>query len=224
MPIRVAPLINNEFYHIFNRGVDKKDIFIQPRDYSRFIKTFFYYQFFGPKPKFSTFQKFKMNTFKPVSDKKFLNILCYCLMPNHFHFLVRQIEDGGITKFMQQIQNSYGKYINTKYGRIGPLFQGRFKAIRIESDEQLLHVSRYIHLNPIVSGLTKRLESYGWTSYREYTASDIICNTTEILNFFSDKQKYIEFINDQIEYGKVLDLIKHHNLDDVYDYTPGVDA
>lgn len=225
MPARATPLVNNEFYHIFNRGADKKIIYLQQRDYSRFIRTIFYYQFAGPKPKFSTFSKFNLNSFKPISKEKHLEILCYCLMPNHFHLLVRQLNENGIKKFMQQVQNSYGKYFNTKHTHTGPLFQGRFKAVRIESDEQLLHVSRYIHLNPIVSGLVKYLESAWPSSYSEYTINPIICNIKEILAFFPSNKAYAKFVSDQIEYGKNLNKIKHHILDDdIYDYTPGVEG
>lgn len=215
MPGRLTPLVNDQIYHIFNRGVDKHDVFLQPRDYLRFQRTFFYYQFTGPKPKFSAFQKFKLNTYKPISGSKLVDILCYCLMPNHFHFLVRQKTDRGIAKFISQLTNSYTKYVNTKYGRIGPLFQGVFKSVIVESDEQFMHLSRYIHLNPIVTGISSNLNKYQWSSYPEYVSSNIICSTKEILDMFPSKEKYKDFINDQIEFGKGLEKLKHHNFDDL---------
>lgn len=89
-------------------------------------------------------------------------------MPNHFHLLLQQIRDGGITEFISKLTNSYTRYFNIRNKRIGPLFQGEFKAVHVETDEQLIHLSRYIHLNPIVSYITKKLESYQWFSYLEY--------------------------------------------------------
>lgn len=214
MPGRITPLISGEFYHLYNRGSEKKDIFQQLRDYKRFQQTFYYYQFLGPKPKFSNFTK--SNLFKPVFDEKLVEIICFCLMPNHFHFLIKQLKNNGISIFMSQLSNSYTKYFNTKYNRIGPLLQGAFKAVHIETDEQLVHVSRYIHLNPIVSGLIKSLDDYPWSSYLEYIKlNPFFCSPTEVLNFFSSKEKYKKFVEDQIDYGVKLELIKHHLIDEV---------
>ncbi|MBI4999512.1 transposase [Candidatus Gottesmanbacteria bacterium] len=215
MPGRLIPHVNGEFYHLFNRGSDKRDIFLQPRDYIRLRLTFYYYQFLGPKPKFSNFAKFKLKTFKPPTETKLIEIICYCLMSNHFHFLVRQLKDNGISIFMSQLSNSYTKYFNTKYKRIGPLLQGAYKSIRVESDEQLIHLSRYIHLNPIVSQISKNLESYQWSSYHEYMLEKgMLCSTKEILGFFASKVEYKKFLEDQINYGQTLELIKHHRVDE----------
>ena len=97
---------------------------------------------------------------------------------------------------------------------MGPLFQGAFKAVLIETDEQLIHVSRYIHLNPIVSGLVKDLDSYEWSSHVEYlNRQGIYCSPNEILNFFPTKDKYREFITDQIDYGTTLEILKHQHID-----------
>ena len=135
-------------------------------------------------------------------------------MPNHFHLLLKQLKDNGISTFISQVCNSYTKYFNTKYSRAGALLQGVFKAELMESDEQLLHVSRYIHLKPVVSGLTKSLDSYSYSSYQEYIFQNQgFCNTTEILNFFPSPEKYQEFVEDQIDYGTTLELIKHKTID-----------
>jgi len=214
MPGRTISLVNNEFYHIYNRGSEKRDIFTQPRDYERFLKTLFYYQFLGPKPSFSKFTKSKLSPLKPLGRERFLDVICYCLMPNHFHFLVRQLKDGGISKFVSQLANSYTKYFNTKYNRVGPLFQGAFKAVRIETDEQLIHVSRYIHLNPVVSGIVKELDNYKWSSFQEFiNAINIVCLSDEVLNFFPTSVAYKEFVESQIEYGTTLEILKHQAID-----------
>ena len=214
MSARKSALVNGQFYHLYNRGSDKRDIFLQSRDYKRFLQTFYYYQFLGPKPRFSKFAKSDIQLFKPDPNNRLVEIICFCLMPNHFHFLVKQLKDNGISIFISQLSNSYTKYFNTKYPRVGPLLQGAFKETLIESDEQLVHVSRYIHLNPIVSGLTKSLNNYQWSSYLEYINNlEKFCSHKEILNFFSSPQKYQEFVEDQIDYGTTLEILKHRSID-----------
>lgn len=216
MPGRTTPLVNGEFYHVYNRGSEKRDIFTESRNYTRFIKTIFYYQFAGPRPSFSKFSKLQVTLLKQLSEEKLVAIICYCLMPNHFHFLVRQLKENGISKFMGQISNSYTKYFNTKYQRVGPLLQGAFKAVRVESEEQLIHVSRYIHLNPVVSGLVDNLEEHQWSSYLEYIKPiSTFCSINEILGFFgsNEKEKYKKFVEAQIDYGKRLEMVKHQFID-----------
>lgn len=214
MPGRIIPLVTGEYYHIFNRGNEKRNIFTQPRDYKRFLKTFYYYQFAGPKPSFSKFAKSDFNSFKPAPEKKLVEIICYCLMPNHFHFLVKQFKDNGISVFLSQTSNSYTKYFNTKYTRVGALLQGVFKAVRIETDEQLIHVSRYIHLNPVVSELVKLPENYEWTSYLEYiTEQKRFSATEDVLNLFPSPKEYQTFVEAQIDYGTTLEIIKHQAMD-----------
>lgn len=216
MPGRSIPLVNGEFYHLFNRGSNKQNIFLRPRDYQRFIQTFYYYQFIGPKPSFSKFTKHKLTTFKPLSENRLVEVHCYCLMPNHFHFLVRQMKNNGISIFLSQISNSYTKYFNLKYDKVGALLQGVFKSVRIESDEQLIHLSRYIHINPQVSGLAKNINDYPWSSLSEYTsACSGICLTNSILEYFSTKEEYKKFLEDQIEYGETLEALKHHVIDEI---------
>lgn len=215
MPGRIVPIVNNEIYHIFNRGSDKRNIFLQPRDYKRFIKTFCYYQFSGPKPKFSLLNKNNFSHFKPDPVSRLVEIFCYCLMPNHFHFMVRQLKTNGISIFMSQLANSYTKYFNTKRKRIGPLLQGAFKITRVETDQQLIHLSRYIHINPVVAGLTDRPENYVWSSYKEY-ADGIsgFCSTDAVLSFFPSRNEYRKFTEEQIDYAKALGIIKHQVVDD----------
>lgn len=214
MPYRTTPLVNDEFYHIFNRGVEKRSIFATTSDYEHFLRILNYYQFEGPKPRFSQFNRFQ--NFKLEQNQKIVEIICYCLMPNHFHLLLRQTRDGGISEFMRKISDSHTRYFNTKYERIGSLFQGAFKAVRIESDEQLIHVSRYIHLNPSVSLLVKDLKDYPWSSYPDYigTRNSKLCVKKPIISFFKSKGDYEKFVLDQEDYGKSLEFIKHHLMDE----------
>lgn len=216
MPRRLIPFANTEFYHVYNRGVEKRDIFTQPKDYRRFLKTLFYYQFMGPKPSFSRYSTYSLTTFKPLNENRIIEIICFCLMPNHFHLLIRQLKENGVSLFISQLSNSYTKYFNTRYNRVGPLLQGTFKALRVETDEQLIHLSRYIHLNPIVSGLIDNLDLYIWSSYQEYKSGNgNICSINEILAFFPSAEDYKKFTEDQIEYGTTLEILKHQTVDDI---------
>src|SRR5260221_2766247 len=99
-----------------------------------------------------------------------VKILAYIVMPNHFHFLLQQISENGISIFVSKFTNSYTRYFNTKYDRVGPIFQGVFKAVHIETEEQLLHLSRYIHINAVVSEIITKQElfSFPWSSLPEY--------------------------------------------------------
>src|SRR3989344_3557460 len=219
MPYRKTSFVNDHFYHIFNRGVEKRKIFSAHNDYQRFIETLCYYQFTGPKPRFSTNKKFKGDIFK--NNPKMVDIICYCFMPNHFHLLVRQKTSGGIQEFIGNALNSYTKYFNTKYKRVGPLFQGVFKDAQIETDEQLLHTSRYIHLNPYVSSLTDDLTTFPYSSYNHFVDNhpDDISVKEPILDFFKNPQEYKAFVHDQKDYAKSLDEIKHLLLEEVSYYT-----
>lgn len=181
-------------------------------DYHRFIKTVRYYQKEGPKPRFSLF----------TPEDKLLNlendivgIICYCLMPNHFHFVLQQIRNNGITEFLSKLSNSYTKYFNTKNKRIGPLLQGEFKSVHIGSDEQLIHLSRYIHLNPLVGYKTKSLETYRWSSYPEYIGiiNSFLCDKNITLDQFISSEEYKKFILDHAEHARKLESIKHLLLD-----------
>lgn len=213
MPYRNLPFVNDHYYHIYNRGVEKKHIYQNQWDYIRFTKTIKYYQLEGPKQRLS---KYLINQLlEPNPDKKIVEIICYCLMPNHFHFLVKQLKKGGITEFVSKLSNSYTKYFNTKYHRVGPLLQGEFKAVLVEADEQLIHLSRYIHLNPVVSLVVKDLNQHKWSSYHEYIENkNGICSKEDILGFFKSSKKYEKFVLDQVDYGKQLEKIKHQLIEE----------
>ena len=214
MPYRITPFETAGFYHIYNRGVEKRQIFLDERHYQRFLQTLYYYQFSGPKPKFSHQFHFKEKDF--YENPKIVEIICYCLMPNHFHLLIRQQEEGGIKEFMQKVLNSYTKFFNVKNDRVGPLLQGMFKAVPIETDFQLVHVSRYIHMNPYVSDITKDLETYPFSSYPDYIeiTQDKICNKKPILDFFEDAKDYKNFVSGNQDYARELEKMKDMLIED----------
>lgn len=161
-------------------------------------------------------EEHRLNFLASLKEKA-VEIIAFCLMSNHFHFLIRQVKDNGASKFMANFMNSYTKYFNTKYQRVGPLFQGAFKAVHIESDEQLLHLSRYIHLNPVTSFKVtpQELRDYQWSSYPSYmenSDANFIDKDT-VTNFFKKPHKYEEFVLDQVDYARKLKAIEHLTID-----------
>ena len=191
MPARTVPLANGEYYHIINRGVARVPIFLNARDYQRFMKTFNYYMDGRVITRYSLSDKeFKFNPGNQIID-----IVSFCLMPNHFHFLLKQNEDDGIRNFVRKTTNSYAKYFNIKRKRKGPLFEGTFKAERLPTDAQLKHIFASIHLEPAslitenwkeldvsaISSIAKKMSDYRYSSLAEYITSDhIVCDPRQL--------------------------------------------
>lgn len=212
-------LADNEIYHIFNRGIEQRPIFTSKREHIRALTTIDFYRFKNPPLRLAKVlvlneeEREKFLSKLKNEGKKLVDIISYCLMPNHFHFLLRQKMESGISDFLSNFSNSYTRYFNTKHQRIGALFQGIFKAVRIESEEQLVHTSRYIHLNPLVSYLVEEeeLETYPWSSLPELLGFNErkICDKETILGPFPSKEEYRQFIFDQVDYAQKLEAIKH---------------
>lgn len=137
----VAP---NLFYHIINRGIEKRSIFRNDDDYGRFLQ---YIKSYGKKYDWI--------------------IYCYCLMPNHYHLLIQTHLDP-LGLIMKSLQTAYGVFFNKKYKRVGPVFSGRYKSIICQDDEYMLQISKYIHLNPVKAKLCKNPSNYPYSSYQEY--------------------------------------------------------
>jgi len=220
MPQRKVVLANGEYYHVFNRSINKEAIFTSQRNCIRVLETFNYYRYENPSIRLSYYLACGVEKRKEIfeslknSVKENIKIISFCLMPNHFHLLLRQEIDNGISKFLAQFQNSYTRYFNTKNKRQGHLFQGQFKAIRIEDNEQLIHVNRYIHLNPYTSFVVKTLDElseYRFSSLYEYLdkSKNSYCMKEDILSHFTDSQSYKQFLYDQSDYQRTLDRIKH---------------
>ncbi|MBM3284200.1 hypothetical protein FJY90_08265 [Candidatus Gottesmanbacteria bacterium] len=223
MPYRKIILANDEVYHILNRGVAQTPIFNLSKEYIRFLNLMEFYCYTHPSLSFSRYKRLsqeeKRRLKEDVKRKNSLlvEIFAYCLMPNHFHLLIKQIKDKGISKLLSRLQNGYAKYFNLTNKRQGPLFQSMFKAIRVETDAQLLHISRYIHLNPSTSYLVEinNLSTYLWSSFPEYLGerpfSYIKAGT--ILDMIGGKEKYKKFIFNQAEYQRKLNIIRHLALE-----------
>lgn len=178
-----------------------------------------FYQIEKPPAKFSTFLSLKITQqfgFEKYFEKFFLegkklvNIIAYCLMPTHPHFILQQLVDNGISIYMNRVLNSYSRYFNTLYKRKGPLWESRFKHILVDKDEQLIHLSRYIHSNPTTAGLVKKPEDWQYSSYREYIGKkepDGLINHEGLLDI--TPKSYQKFVNDRIDYQKKLAIIKN---------------
>lgn len=224
MPARLTPLVTDQYYHIFNRGVARQPIFQEKQDYKRFIATLNYYRYFPLPIRLSKLQLLAISVRKNIltelqkSGKLQAEIISFVCMPNHFHLILKQSRENGISKYLKELQNSYARYFNTKHKRIGTLFQGQFKAIHIESEEQLLHLSRYVHLNPYTSYVVKNvndLKIYPWSSLLQYLGLSQGFAKTDIINsLFSTPRKYWKFIEDQAKYQRELNLINHLLLED----------
>lgn len=207
---------------MFNRGLDKRNVFVNKKEFGRAKDLIKFYRHKETPQRFSKVSLQPTNIREKIlanlyQTERIVDILAYCLMPNHFHFLLQQNSPKGISNFIANFTNAYTRYSNTKHTRIGPLFEGVFKAVYIESEEQLLHLSRYIHINPVVSSLVKdnQIQNYPWSSYREYLslAKDGIAEKDLVLSMFKSVGNYQEFVSDQINYAKKLETIKHLTLE-----------
>lgn len=222
MPGRPHPLITGNIYHIYNKTIEKREVFIE-RYCDVFIKTACYYRSSQSILRFSNLKKLSPTLLdyyeKRVLDERTfrVTILAYCLMPTHYHILIRQNQDKGISFFVSQLQNSFTRFYNLKSLRTGPIFLEKFKSRPIISEEVLKHVSRYIHLNPYSSGLiqkTNEIERYPYSSFFEYAESRgrSLCDPTIILSLFDgDRKRYHDFVLDNAEYQKTLEYCKYSN-------------
>lgn len=223
MPVRPEPFVVEYVYHIYNRGVNRSIIFHNHQDYQRFYDTIEFYQLPTQPVKLSYFLKWppadKRNLLEAThhNPNKYVSIYNYAFMPNHFHLLVKQLQKNGVSEFMRKAQDSFAKYKNTRYKRTGGLYEGPFRAVRVQTDNQLLHLNRYIHLNPYTSHIVaslKELRTYPWTSLPQYiTGKTGLCETRPLLSFFPSSKKYEQFVNDQADYQQELDAIKHLALE-----------
>ncbi|KUK84267.1 MAG: hypothetical protein XD98_0030 [Microgenomates bacterium 39_6] len=219
MPGRKTPIENDHFYHIINRGLSDQKIFQDQDDFSRAMESISYYRHGRTPIKFSRFVSLspieKMETLREIGkNKPNIEIISFCLMPTHFHFAIKQLEDGGIAQFMANFSNSLTRYFNTKRERRGPILMGSYTNILIKNDEQLLHLTRYHHLQPYSAGIVNTLEelkNYPYSSLPEYLnpKSENICNTKIVMDFFKSSEEYKKFVLDRAEYQRELEIIKH---------------
>jgi len=151
-------------YHVYNRGINKQDIFMDKKDYAMFL---FYLKLYLEEPEnVKDIDVQKRNYLERRNFCENIDLLLYCLMPNHFHLALKQKGEKDMEHFMRCVTINYSMYFNKRHNRVGPLFQGRYKAVLVENDEYLLHLSRYIHLNPPAK--VRNLGEYEYSSYSAY--------------------------------------------------------
>lgn len=210
--MRRVQFAGGECYHVYNRGVEQRTTFLTEADYRRFFYDLFVCNDRRPAP----------NVVRPARDtleqnlkrvrELLVDILCVCLMPNHFHLLLRQRADGdGVPLFMQKLGTAFTMYFNAKYERSGVLFQGTYKALHVPRDEYLLPLSRYIHLNPLEliepawkeRGIRdpKRahafLVDYPWSSYGDYAGKprcSSLLDTSLLRSMFRSESDYVGYV------------------------------
>ncbi|MDO8529291.1 MAG: transposase [bacterium] len=206
--MRKTIFANDECYHIYNRGVDKREVFSCAEDYERFLLSMreFNDENLTVSLRDVCLQKLSFGDYPRslASGKKpLVEIICYCLNPNHYHFILKQLINKGIEKFMQRLGTGYTKYFNTKRDRSGSLFQGPFKAIHIDSNEYLLHLSAYVNKNNFIHGYSKD-DLWPYSSFLDYIGkrNDELCEKDIVLGQFRNEKEYKEFADANAEYMK----------------------
>ncbi len=222
----MSDLTTSQVYHVFNRSIAKFKIFKNNSEYERMKGLLKYYQIKNPALRFSHYIQKKRGEKKNLKENvsggeiikngdNLVDIIAYCIMPTHIHLAIKQLVDNGISIFMRKVLDSYTRYFNTKIKRQGPLWTGRFKRLLVENDEQLLHLTRYIHLNPTTAHLVNSPQDWIFSSYNEFLNNvkkgEGLCRYLSLLDIEPDDYK--EFVISRVDYQRTLAKIKHLLLD-----------
>lgn len=196
--------VNRGIYHVYNRGVDKRQIFLDDADRVRFLNGLILFNDHGRRKDFSI----KSIANVRPSENPCVEVIAYCLMPNHYHFMLKQIVDGGVAEFMHRLGTGYTKYFNERYERSGGLFEGPYKARRVETTGYVQHLSRYIHLNPLEldaiwntgqrtwAEAIAALKAYRWSSFRHFAdlEKSKFLKKDNVMRLFKDAEEYLQFL------------------------------
>ena len=176
------------YYHVYNRGCNRENIFVSDRNYHYLLR--------------------QAEKFLEDAD---ISIIAYCLMPNHYHFLLRSDSNDSVAKFIQRLFNSYSQAFNRQQKRSGTLFAGRVKSILVDDESYLIELCRYIHLNPVVAGLVSRPEDWAYSNYLEWIGkrSSKLCDNEFIQEYFPKATDYQAFILSSISDAKARKLAKY---------------
>lgn len=204
-----------EYYHVYNRGVEKRDVFNDDADRLRFQRMLH----IANSDKAVVYKLIQRSPLDKIeTGEKLTAIGAYCLMPNHFHILVKEIVEGGISKFMEKLTTGYSKYFNKKHNHLGMVFQGRFKAQHVDNDEYLKYLFAYIHLNPVklIEPTWKETEivdkknaeaylaRHKYSSYADYMGSNreekLILSKKEFPEYFVDAHDFSAYVADWLNY------------------------
>ncbi len=205
-PRRYFP--QGEIYHVFNKSILGERIFEEKVNAKRFYTLLDYYNTKETPQSFSEFIKSKKSpVYKSILIPKegaLVKFIAYCIMPDHYHLVIKVLVENSVPYFIGKIENSFTRYFNTKTKRKGPLWQSRFKAVHVETNEQLLHLTRYLHLNPTSDGLVKRPEDWEWSSYRDYINNEMVLKEYLREIEVTDPQRYKTFVEERKDYQKRL--------------------
>jgi len=176
--MRKITILPNHIYHIYNRGINRQNIFYQEDDYLLFI-----------------------SRIRDYFKNDHASLLCYCLMPNHYHLLIQVHCENFGNKVMMPFITSYMKVINHRENRVGTLFQGPYQALPIETDASLMQISRYIHLNPVKANLVDKAENWKYSSYSDYIGlvNSNSLNKKQIMDLFTDVNAYKKFVEENVD-------------------------
>ncbi|NWG34604.1 MAG: transposase [Chloroflexi bacterium] len=192
MPYRGDIFAQGQYYHLYNRGAGKGKIFFNEGNY-----------------------QYLLRLVKEYAPKYGAAVIAYCLMPNHYHFLLRQESDEPLSKFMQVLFNAYAQALNLQQGRTGTLFEGRFKHKCVEQWEYLMTLCRYIHRNPVEAKLAQKPEDWAYSNYREWigTRNGALVDRLFVQDHFPSAEEYIRFVNDVEDEKKSYEKIAKYLFD-----------
>jgi putative transposase len=211
MGYRKTILSVGECYHVFTKSIAGYEIFRNEGEYDRMLAILQFYQSSKKGTKFSWLLNPSLTFYKSalVQSHKRVQMIAYCLMPTHIHLFLRQLAQNGISEYMRFALNSYARHFNEKTKRHGPLWESRFACVRVETNAQALHLTRYIHLNPVSAGLVKQADQWKYSSIHEYLNSldgQGLCEFKDIISTLPDSYK--KFVDDRQNYQQELQWIK----------------
>lgn len=214
MATRKYPIVPNETYHVYNRSIAGLPIFQKYYEAERFLSLLKYYQYSKTPLRYSFYLRLNSEAKKLVEERlttnpKRIKLVAYCVMPTHYHLVLRESNYGGIVSYLSLVQNGFAKYYNLRNNRTGSLFQEMFKAKRLEDEEQLIHTVRYIHLNPYSSSIIddiKLLTEYRYSSYPSYAKSldDNLVERSEMVAIHNGVEKMVKSTLEQADYQRSL--------------------
>lgn len=218
MQRRRDPLAVGEYYHVFTKSIAGYVVFNDRDEFIRMEALLDFHRIAKPRTKFSWVDRFKktgINSAVPERQaEKLVRIVAYCLMPTHIHLFLQQLMENGISLYLGRLLNSYARYFNMRHKRKGPLWEGRFKNVRVKTDEQAIHLSRYIHLNPTTAALVSQPYEWEYSSYHEYLSTDpgeALCEFKHL--FAMSAEHYRAFVETRQSEQRSLAMIKHLLVD-----------
>ena len=187
-PMRKIKFANHEFYHVYNRGVDHRQITLSKQDSDRFVKSLVYFNSVRPIGSIAEFDRVKNET----EQKPLVKLIAYCLNPNHFHLILEQLVERGVSNYVKSLAGGFTKYFNARHKRTGGLLQGPFKAKHIDDNSYLLHLSAYVNLNNRIHKIGNPVSDFVRSSWDEYRGkkATCLCNNDIVMSQFKTTREY----------------------------------